>query len=180
MSGLMFNLVKRTAYIICQWVMEIMIIALPFNFLRINLLRLAGAKIGRRTFIARGVRVDFPWRLEIGENVFISRLVYLDCRGGRISIGSAADISEGCKIYTLSHDIRSRGFDSKQADVDVGDRAWLCTGSILLPGARIAKGVVIGANTVCASHTEEFSLYVGNVFEKVTDLPEDRASLTRE
>ena len=35
------------------------------------LLKLFGASIGRSVFIRRGVKVHFPWNLEIGDNCWI-------------------------------------------------------------------------------------------------------------
>ena len=44
-----------------------------FNFLRIGLLRLFGASVGREVFVEYSVRVDAPWNLEIGDEVKIEK-----------------------------------------------------------------------------------------------------------
>ena len=50
----------------------------PFSALKVWLLRLFGAKIGQGVRIKPGVRVKFPWRLTIGDYVWIGEDAWLD------------------------------------------------------------------------------------------------------
>src|SRR5580658_971853 len=51
---------------------------LPSSAVRRGVLRLFGAKVGHGVVIKPGVRVKFPWLLELGENSWIGEDVWLD------------------------------------------------------------------------------------------------------
>lgn len=171
---------RRSCYILLSKLLNLILFFLPFNCLRVLLLRVAGVNIGKRTWISSGVRVDFPWRLTIGNNCYISRAAYLDCRGGTIRIGDNTDISVGALIFTLSHDIYSIDFKVKQSDVVVGNRVWIGARSIVLPGAEISDGTVIGALTCCSVVTRKNALYSGVPAQFIKELPADRSSKVRQ
>lgn len=152
-----------------------LLVVLPTSFFRACLLRLCGARISNSTFIASKVRVEFPWRLCIGKNCYISRNVYFDCRGGDITIGSNSDISEGAKIYTLTHNIDSLDFSVKKRDVVIGSRVWVCAMAVVLPGSVLKDGIVLGACSVFNGNSSANSLYRGNPAILVKVLPKNRA-----
>ncbi len=152
---------------------------LPSSFLRVGFLRMCGANISADVYIENSVRVDFPWRLKIGANCYISRHVYLDCRGGKISIGNNTDISEGVKVYTLSHSINSIDFSIIKNDVKIGSRVWICTMAIVLPGSILSDGCVLGANSIFTGNSSVNSLYIGNHATLIKSLPNDRSSNVR-
>lgn len=153
---------------------------LPSNFLRVSLLKIFGCKVGKNTLIARTVKFDFPWRLSIGDKSVISENVYLDCRGGSIYIGNKSDISMGSKIFTLTHDINSLGFEPKGSDVSIGERVWICTGVVVLPGSFISDGCVIGSNSVFSGPSDQNSLYFGVMAKHIKYLNQSRAINVRE
>ena len=152
----------------------------PFNALRLLILKLVGVKCGHGVAFERGIRLDFPWRLTIGNNCYISKLVYFDCRGGFITIGNSNDISEGALIYTLTHDIQSEDFGIKSGDVVIGNRNWICVRAIVLPGTRLGVGNVLSSNSVFSGTSADFSLLVGNPAQPVKQLHSNRASRVRQ
>ena len=167
---------KRAAYLVANWILRLVLLVLPFNWLRVLLLRAAGMRIGPRTHIARGLRVDFPWRVSIGSNCWFSAGVYLDARGGTIRIGNTVDLSSETVVYTLTHSIYDEAFSPKKGDVVIADRVWIGTRAIVLPGTTVSEGCVVGALSVIRCTTDRFSLYVGNLATKLKTLPESRAS----
>lgn len=170
---------RRSFYVLIIGFVNLLLWILPFNLLRVMLLKLCGVTCGSSIIVSRGVRLDFPWRLKIGENSCIGRAVYLDCRGGSIHIGSNSDISEGAIVYTLSHDINSVSFDVKIGNVIVGSRCWVCARSIILPRSVLGKGSVLSANSVFSGRSDEFSLLVGNPARCVKKLLSNRALMVR-
>lgn len=170
---------RRFTYIFAMSAINFMLAVVPFNLCRLIILKIIGVKIGRSVTIMRGVRLDFPWRLTIGDNCYIGSFVYFDCRGGSIAIGKNSDISEGALIYTLSHDIQSDDFVAKSGDVVVGERNWICARAIVLPGTRLGEGNVLSANSVFSGIAQSFTLLIGNPALPVKTLNSNRASRVR-
>src|ERR1041384_7230466 len=64
----------RPPWLEAVWqVVQILLVGSPFSCsaLRVGVLRLFGAKIGRGVRIKPGIRVKFPWRLQIGNDCWI-------------------------------------------------------------------------------------------------------------
>src|SRR4051812_45254506 len=53
----------------------------PWNFLKIFFLRLFGAKVGNAVVIKPNTNIKYPWRLKIGNNVWIGESVWIDNLG---------------------------------------------------------------------------------------------------
>lgn len=51
---------------------------LPFSTFKVWILRRFGAQIGQQVRIKPGVRVKFPWRLSIGDYVWIGENTWID------------------------------------------------------------------------------------------------------
>jgi putative colanic acid biosynthesis acetyltransferase WcaF len=174
-----FLKLRRIIYVLVMSVVNFMLAVVPLNRSRLIILKILGVKVGCSVTIRRGLRLDFPWRLTIGDNCYIGSFVYLDCRGGFITIGNSSDISEGALIYTLSHDIQSDDFGGKCGDVVVGERTWICARAIVLPGTRIGVGSVLSANSVFSGIAPSFTLLIGNPAQHVKKLNVTRASHVR-
>ncbi len=59
----------------------------PFSGLKCSILRLFGAKIGKKVVIKPGVNVKYPWFLEIGDFSWIGEDVWID-NLGKVKIGA--------------------------------------------------------------------------------------------
>lgn len=175
----LFIKLRRSIYVLAMGLVNFLLAIIPFNPLRLSILKISGARLGRNINLQRGVRLDFPWRLTINDNCHIGKFVYLDCRGGFITIGEDSDISEGSFIYTLSHEIQSNDFCIKKGDVKIGPRNWICVRAIVLPGSSLGTGNVLSANSVFSGTSTEFNLLVGNPAQPVKKLSPARASCVR-
>ena len=114
------------------------------NRLRCALLRWFGAEIGEGVLIKQRVRVQWPWKLTIGDNSWVgtdAELYNLD----HITIGSDVCISQHSYVCTGSHDRHSPSFEFDNAPIVLEDGVWLCARTTVL------RGVTIGANTVVAA-----------------------------
>ena len=89
----------------------------------------------------------------IGEETHIQARCQLVAGKSSIVIGKRVEMAPNCGIYPFNHAyeagmrIREQPLISK-GDIVVGDDAWLGYGVVLLDGARIGKGAVIGAGSV--------------------------------
>ena len=114
------------------------------NRLRIALLRAFGAQIGAGVLIRHRVRIQWPWKLTIGDNSWVgtdAELYNLD----HITIGNDVCISQQAYICSGSHDRHSPTFEFDNAPIAIEDGVWLCARSTVL------RGVTIGANSTVAA-----------------------------
>ncbi len=116
------------------------------NGLRVALLRLFGAKIGRGVVIRPTARFTYPWKIEIGDYSWIGDDVVLYSLD-RIWIGSHCVISQKSYLCTGSHNIHDVTFQLQVAPIHVGNGAWVATDCFIAPGIHIGANSVIGARS---------------------------------
>lgn len=115
--------------------------------LRPALLRAFGATVGSRVLIRHRVRVQWPWKLEVGDDVWIGEdawLVNLE----PIVLGHDVCVSQGALLCTGSHQRRSRTFEFDNAPIEVRAGAWIAARAIVLRGVTVGEGAVVGAGAV--------------------------------
>jgi len=134
---------------------------LPGSRHRVWLLRLFGAKVGVGVVIKPGVRIKFPWRLRIGDHSWIGERVWID-NLAPVDIGAHTCISQGAYLLTGNHDWASPGFDLMVQPITIGDQCWVCAKAVVIPGARLLEGSIIGTGSVIGGVTEPWTIYRGN------------------
>ena len=72
---------------------------IPFSGLKVWVLKVFGATIGQGVRIKPGVRVKFPWRLTVGDHVWIGEDAWLD-NLAPVTIGNHVCISQGVYLCT--------------------------------------------------------------------------------
>jgi putative colanic acid biosynthesis acetyltransferase WcaF len=129
--------------------------------LKVSLLRLFGAKIGRGVVIRSRVIVTFPWRLELGDFVWLGDEVLL-LNLDRISIGSHVCVSQRALLCTGSHEYNKPGFDLVTAPIVVGDHCWIGAMVFVGPGVTIETQSVCAAASVVVKDVGHQALVAGN------------------
>ena len=89
-------------------------------------------RIGNHCVIGRGSHIVAHHSIEIGDDVFTGPYIYI------------TDQNHG---YTDTEVPIGRQWPTNMA-VSIGSGTWLGAGSIILPGARIGRNVVVGAGAV--------------------------------
>jgi len=135
----------------------------PFSLslLKRVVLRAFGAKIGRGVVIKPQVKITFPWKLELGDFVWLGEecwLLNLD----RIVIGSHVCISQRAFLCTGNHNYRVPTFDLIVKPILVEDGAWVGAGSWVAPGVTIRSHAILTAGSVATGNLETFGIYQGN------------------
>ena len=128
--------------------------------LRPLFLKLFGASIGRRVLIRRGVRVHFPWNLEIGDNCWIGEEVWF-INHEKITVGSNVCISQRSIICSGGHDFQSVSLEYSHKPIEIKDGAWICLDAKVLPGVTVGECSVVSAGEVARKSLPDYSMLLG-------------------
>lgn len=134
---------------------------IPWSGVRRALLRAFGAKIGRGVVIKPGVRVKYPWLLEIGDHSWIGEDAWVD-NLAFVQIGSNVCVSQGAYLCTGSHDWRDPHFGLLVKPILVRDGAWIGAKAIVCLGVEIEEGAVATAGSVVTKCLKPNWIYAGN------------------
>ncbi|GAA3298044.1 hypothetical protein GCM10020295_32650 [Streptomyces cinereospinus] len=111
------------------------------------MLRAFGARVGRRVLIRRGVRVHWPWRLSVGDDVWIGEDAWL-LNLEQITIGNDVCVSQGALLCTGSHQHHHPTFEFDNGPIRLEPGAWVAARSVVLRGVTVGRGAVVGASAV--------------------------------
>jgi putative colanic acid biosynthesis acetyltransferase WcaF len=130
------------------------------SIVRVLLLQAFGASIGRKVVLRRGVRVHFPWNLEIGDNSWIGEEVWF-INHEKVSVGSDVCISQRSIICSGSHDYRSASLEYAHKPIEIKDGAWVCLDARVLSGVTIGECSVVSAGEIARKSLPDYSMLVG-------------------
>ena len=106
--------------------------------------------------------------LIIGENTVINSGTVL-YTGGGLSIGRNVAIAAGCVIAPVNHGYRARdrlireqGFDVSKGGIQIEDDVWIGANCVVLDGAVLKTGCVVGAMSLVRGVLNEYCIYAGN------------------
>lgn len=134
---------------------------LPFSELKVWLLRSFGAEIGQHVRIKPGVRVKFPWRLSVGDYVWIGENAWLDNLAS-IKIASHVCISQDVYLCTGNHDWSHPDFQLITAPIEIEQGSWIAARAVIGPGVTVGKGAVLGLGSVTGRSLQSMTIYAGN------------------
>jgi putative colanic acid biosynthesis acetyltransferase WcaF len=134
---------------------------LSLSPLKRAVLRAFGARIGRDVTIKPQVKITFPWKLEIGDHVWLGEECWL-LNLERIAIGNHVCISQRAFLCTGSHNYKSPTFNLIVKPIQVGDGAWLGAGCWVGPGVTVGNHAVLTAGSMTTKNLEPFGIYRGN------------------
>lgn len=151
---------------------------LPGHRLRLWILRtIAKWEVAAGCTVERGLRIRGRGGVRIGAGCNINRDVLMD-GGGTLSVGSLVNVSPEVLILTTEHDPQSPDFAGRQRSVSIGDRVWLASRAVILPGSTIGDGVLVAAGAVVRGDVEAWRIVAGNPAEVVgTRSPEAQETL---
>ena len=133
----------------------------PFMGIKIWLLRLFGAKIGKGLVIKNNVTIKFPWKLTIGDHVWLGENCWID-NLDYVFIGNNVCISQGVLLITGNHDYTKQDFPYRNAPIIVEDGVWVGARAVVTAGVTLGSHSVLTAGTVVTKNTEPFGIYQGN------------------
>jgi putative colanic acid biosynthesis acetyltransferase WcaF len=137
-----------------------------FNGLKCWLLRLFGAKVGKRVVIKPSVNIKYPWLLNIGNDVWIGERVWID-NLGLVTIGNDVCISQGAFLLTGNHNYKKPGFDLMIGNIIIEDGVWIGAKSTVCPDVTCKTHSVLSVASVATKNLDAYCIYQGVPAEKI-------------
>ncbi|HEY8802318.1 MAG TPA: DapH/DapD/GlmU-related protein [Candidatus Dormibacteraeota bacterium] len=137
---------------------------------------------GSRIVIEDGVLIDAfvkikpaggPGDVCIGRNSYINSgcVIYT---GNGVWIGEGVLIAANCTLAPVNHEFRDRAtpilaqrFQPSRGGIRIEDDVWIGAGSVILDGAILHRGCVIGAQSLVNTEVEAYSINVGNPLRRI-------------
>lgn len=132
----------------------------PFMGLKIFLLRLFGANIGKGLIIKNNVIIKFPWKLVVGDNCWLGENCWID-NLDNVTIGNNVCISQGAMLLTGNHDYRKFNMPYRNAPIIIEDGVWIGARSIVCPGVTVQKNSILSVGSVATHDMEAGMMYQG-------------------
>jgi len=101
----------------------------PFSSIKVFLLRVFGAKVGKGVVIKPHVNVKYPWRLTIGNYSWIGEGVWIDNLED-VFIGNNCCVSQDVLLLCGNHNYKKSTFDLMTEKIILEDGVWLGKGAV--------------------------------------------------
>jgi putative colanic acid biosynthesis acetyltransferase WcaF len=125
------------------------------------LLRCFGAEVGKGVRIKPGVRIKFPWRLAIGDFVWLGENCWID-NIAKVTIDSHSCISQEVYLCTGNHDWQDPSFQLKDLPIHIEEGCWLAARATVGPGVTLGRGAVLCLGSVTGRSLMAMTVYAGN------------------
>lgn len=133
---------------------------------KVWLLRLFGAEVGKGVNIKPNLNIKYPWNLKLGDYCWIGENVWID-NLDRVTIGSNAVVSQGVMLLCGNHDFSKQTFDLMTGPITIEDGAWVGAQCTVCPGVRMCSHSVLTVGSVATKDCEAYGVYQGNPAVKV-------------
>ncbi len=155
----------KNKFVEILWYLIKMIFFLSFfpwpNRLKVLILNLFGAKIGKDVVIQPNVNIHFPWKLEIGNNSWIGQGCLL-LNFEKISIGNNVAIAHRIFICCGNHNFRDITYSYMNKPVKIKDGVVVGSNSFISPGVFIGTDSVITAGSIVTQSMPSNMICSGN------------------
>lgn len=138
----------------------------PFMGIKVFFLKLFGAKIGKGLVIKNNVNIKFPWKLTLGNDVWLGENVWID-NLDEVIIGNNVCISQGALLLTGNHDYTLSTFDYRNAPIIIEDGAWIGAKTVVCPGIKVKSHAILTVGSTATKNMEAYGIYQGNPALKI-------------
>lgn len=129
--------------------------------LKCYVLRLFGAEVGRHVIIKPQVKITFPWKLTIKDNVWLGEECYI-LNLAHVTLAHSTCISQRAFLCTGNHDYRKATFDLITKPITIHEGAWIGAGAFVGPGVVVGSHAVLAALSVANKELTSWTIYQGN------------------
>lgn len=140
----------------------------PFSSLKVFLLKIFGARMGKGIVIKPGVNIKYPWMLEVGDHSWIGENVWID-NLAPVKIGRNCCISQGGMLLCGNHNYKKDTFDLIVAGITMEDGSWVGARSMVCPGVTLKSHSVLTVDSTATETLEPYGLYKGNPAVRVRE-----------
>lgn len=137
-----------------------------FNRFKIFILRSFGTKVGQRVLLKPKVRIKFPWKLILGNDVWIGEDVWID-NLDLVNIADNVCISQGAMLLCGNHNYKRQSFDLMVSPIVLEDGVWIGAKAVVCPGVRCHSHAVLSVSSVAVSDLAAYTIYQGNPAQPV-------------
>ena len=156
----------RTIWFVCNLILFKS--AFPFYAPKRFLLRLFGARVGRGLIIKPHVSIKYPWRLEIGNNVWIGEYAWID-NLALVRLKDNSCISQGVLLLCGNHNYKKTSFDLVTGEILLEEGAWAGARSVVCGGVHMGSHSLLTVGSVATHSLEPYWIYQGNPAQKVRE-----------
>jgi putative colanic acid biosynthesis acetyltransferase WcaF len=128
---------------------------------RCRLLRIFGARVGRGVYIKPGLRVKFPWYLEIGDYSWLGEDLWID-NLAQVKIEAHCCLSQGVYLCTGNHDWSSFNMRLFRRPITCRRGCWIGAKAMLCPGVVVGAGAIVTAGSVVTKDLPDMEVHAGN------------------
>lgn len=140
--------------------------AFPFYGFKRFLLRLFGASIGKDVVIKPHVTIKYPWKLVVGDHVWIGEQVWID-NLAKVTLKNNSCVSQGALLLCGNHNYKRTTFDLIIGEITLEEGAWAGAKTVVCPGVRLGSHSLLTVGSVATHSLEEFWIYQGNPAQKL-------------
>ncbi len=141
---------------------------LPVSAFKVWLLRCFEAQIGQQVRIKPGVRVKFPWRLTVGDYVWLGENVWID-NVAPVTMESHICISQNVYLCTGNHDWSHPDFKLTPNSIYIEAESWIAANAVVGPGVTIGRGAVLCLGSVTGRSLKPMTIYAGNPAQPIKE-----------
>ncbi len=140
----------------------------PGSSLKCAILRMFGATVGRGVVIKPRVNIKYPWRLELGDHVWIGEDVWID-NLAPVYIASNVCVSQGAYLLTGNHNYKDPYFGLVLGEINIKSGVWVGARAVVCPGVHMDVNTVLTAGSVLQRNSKQNGIYQGNPAEWVRE-----------
>jgi putative colanic acid biosynthesis acetyltransferase WcaF len=158
------NLVKRVAwYFVSTCFFKS---SFPFYGFKRSLLRLFGASIGNGVVIKPHVTIKYPWKLVVGNHVWIGEQVWID-NLAKVTLKDSSCVSQGALLLCGNHNYKRSTFDLIIGEITLEEGAWAGAKTVVCPGVKLGSHSLLTVGSVATQSLEPYWIYQGNPAAKL-------------
>lgn len=142
--------------------------AFPLNSIKVFLLVIFGAKVGKAVVIKPHVNIKYPWFLSLGDHVWIGEYAWID-NLAQVKLGNNVCVSQGALLVTGNHDYKKTSFDLITKPITLENGVWIGAKSVVCPGITARYHSVLTVGSVAQNDMDAYGVYSGVPALKIKD-----------